>query len=226
MSQTGVKANASAIPLAGFRVPTLPGRWLWRWAALSSRKTRIQSFREPQTFCPVDAGNLLSEIYFKTTPGHTGGLLIEKMKGSGYSLTINPAGRLAFSVKGPGASATVESKAAINDGQWHHALVEADRMAKALTIYVDGRKDASAAGVDGSVSLANDGDVFVGGTPDDRYLDGTLDFLRLAHGTLADADTTIEELYAWEFEGPFLRDFAGRKPSGDRRDAGAIEQAE
>jgi hypothetical protein len=39
------------------------------------------------------------------------------------------------------------------------------------------------------------------------------------------ARTTIEELYAWQFDGPFLRDFTGRKPVGERRDAGAIEAA-
>jgi hypothetical protein len=66
----------------------------------------------------------------------------------------------------------------------------------------------------------------VGGTPDGRFLDGTLDFLRIAHGTLEDAHTTIEELYAWEFDGPFLRDFTGRKPAGTRRAAGAIEKAD
>lgn len=32
-----------------------------------------------------------------------------------------------------------------------------------------------------------------------------------------------QELYAWEFDGPFLRDFTGRKPAGARRNAGAIE---
>ena len=80
--------------------------------------------------------------------------------------------------------------------------------------------------MDGSVSLANDGDVNVGGTPEGRFLDGTLEFLRIAHGTLLDADTTIEELYAWEFDGPFLRDFTGRKPGGGRRNAGAIEKAD
>jgi hypothetical protein len=78
--------------------------------------------------------------------------------------------------------------------------------------------------VDGNASLANDGDVHVGGTPDGRYFDGAIDFLRIAQGTLKDAATTIEELYAWEFDGPFLRDFAGRKPTGARRDAGAIEK--
>jgi hypothetical protein len=111
----------------------------------------------------------------------------------------------------------------VNDGEWHHAIAESDRTTGTLTIYLDGRKDASARGIDANVSLANDGDVHVGGTPGGRYLDGTLDFLRIAQGTLADADTSIDELYAWEFKGPFLTDFAGRKPAGARRDAGALE---
>ena len=34
--------------------------------------------------------------------------------------------------------------------------------------------------------------------------------------------TSIEELYAWEFDGPFLRDFTSSKPKG-KRDAGALE---
>ena len=99
-------------------------------------------------------------------------------------------------------------------------------MARTLTTYIDGRKDGSASGLDNSQSLANTGDLYVGGTPDGRYLDGTLDFLRIAHGTLADADTTIEELYAWEFDGPFLRDFAGHKPSDVARAAGALQRGD
>jgi len=90
-----------------------------------------------------------------------------------------------------------------------------------MTVYLDGRKDAGGVGVDGTISLANDGDLTVGGTPEGRCLDGALDFLRIAQGTLADANTTIEELYAWEFDGPQFRDFSGRKPSGPR-DAGAV----
>jgi hypothetical protein len=148
------------------------------------------------------------------------------MKGNGYSLAVSTGGRLSFQVKGSGASADVESKTLVNDGQWHHAIAEADRQARTLAVYLDGRKDASAGGVDGSVSLANDGDVDVAGTPEGRFFDGTLDFLRIAQGTLADADTTIEELYAWEFNGPFLHDFTGRKRTGARREAGAIEKAD
>jgi hypothetical protein len=49
--------------------------------------------------------------------------------------------------------------------------------------------------------------------------------MRISLGTLADADTTIEELYAWEFDGPFLCDFTGRKRSGPSGSAGAIDTA-
>ncbi len=163
-------------------------------------------------------------MYFKTVPGHTGGVLMEKMKGNGYSLTVGDAGKLSFNVNGKSALATAASEVNVNDGQWHHAVVEADRRARTLTVYVDGKKAGSAEGVDGSVSLANEGDVYVGGTPEGRYLDGALDFLRIAQGTLSDADTTIEELYAWEFDGPQYRDFTGRKPTGVRN-AGAIAVA-
>ncbi len=73
----------------------------------------------------------------------------------------------------------------------------------------------------GAVSLASDGDLYVAGTPTGSHLDATFDFLRIAQGTLADADTTIEELYAWEFDGPHLRDFAGHKRTGQSA-AGAL----
>ena len=64
---------------------------------------------------------------------------------------------------------------------------------------------------------------YLGGTPDGRCLKGALDFARISLGTLADAETTIEELYAWEFNGPFLKDFCRKAPLGEKRDAGAIE---
>jgi hypothetical protein len=176
-----------------------------------------RALKNPQIY----TGNLLIEIYFQTTPGHTGGVLMEKLQGSGYSLAVSPAGGIRFGVAGTGASAAVESRAKVNDGHWHHVVAEMDRAARRLTLYLDGQDEASAPGLDDSVSLANDGDLYVGGTPTGRYFDGALDFLRIAHGTLAEADTTIQELYAWEFDGPLLRDFTGRKPTGPR-DAGAV----
>jgi hypothetical protein len=67
-------------------------------------------------------------------------------------------------------------------------------------------------------------DADVGGTPDGRFLDAALDFMRIARATFADADTA-QELYAWELDGPHLRDFTGCKPSG-ARSAGALEKAD
>jgi hypothetical protein len=42
---------------------------------------------------------------------------------------------------------------------------------------------------------------------------------------LADAETTIGELYEWQTNGPVKYDFAGNAPVG-RRDAGALERVE
>jgi hypothetical protein len=82
-----------------------------------------EALKNPQIY----TSNLLIEVYFRTAPGHTGGVLMEKMKGNGYSLTVGPGGKLSFKVKAAGASATAESKVSVNDGQWHHAIAEADR---------------------------------------------------------------------------------------------------
>jgi hypothetical protein len=170
----------------------------------------------------VHGSNFLVEVYFRTTPGHTGGVLVEKMRDAGYSLAVNDDGGVRFSVKSGAAAAEVNSQAKVNDGRWHHVVAEADRTAKTLTLYVDGKEEVSAAGI-GDVSLANDADLHVGGTPQGRCLEGTLEFARIALGTLADAKTTIEELHAWQFDGPFLGDWNGRKPTGDKRHAGAID---
>ena len=61
--------------------------------------------------------------------------------------------------------------------------------------------------------------------PRGSYFNGTFDFLRICLGPLEDAGTDIDELYTWQFHGPFLRDFMGNAPSG-RRDAGVIEKIE
>jgi hypothetical protein len=59
---------------------------------------------------------------------------------------------------------------------------------------------------------------------DRRYLDGALEFLRIAQATLADDETTFEELFAWESDGPQMRDSTGYKPTG-ACNVGAIELA-
>lgn len=167
----------------------------------------------------IHASNFLIEAYFKAS---SDGLLISKQQGTGYALKLQN-GRATFSVAGEGGvRAELASQTRLADGQWHHLIAEADRAARTLTLYVDGKRDSHGPGI-GRVSLANEGDLYVGGQPDGEHLNGTLEFMRVAHGTLADAHTTIEELYAWQFDGPARRDMRGVNAQGQGRDAGALE---
>ncbi len=167
--------------------------------------------------------NFLIEAYFKTEPGLKDATLIQKMNDTGYALRINQAGGVTISTQATGASKSLASQRKINDGQWHQVIAEADRKAGIFTIYIDGKQDATGPGLGADASLENDADLYVGGTPQGHDLNGAIDFMRIARGTLANAKTTIDALYAWEFNGPFLYDFTGRKRPADGGEAGAID---
>lgn len=170
----------------------------------------------------IHRSNLLVEVVARIDKTGRDGVLLRKADAAGgYQLLIGADGRLRFDVAGAGERASVTTPAAIDDGMWRHIVVEADRKARSLRIFLNGEQVAEGTGI-GAVSLANQGKLFVGGMPQGRHMRGTLEYLRIAQGTLADAKTTIGELYAWQFHGPFLRDFTGHNPLG-RRDAGAIE---
>ncbi len=179
-----------------------------------------QELSSPQ----VLGSNFLIEAYFRTEPGQTDGVLMQKMGDVGFALSVNVAGGVTLSAKAVGARAGLDSHSKVNDGRWHHVIAEADRKARTFTIYVDGVQDASGPGLGPDASLASDADLYVGGTPQGHDLKGAIDFLRTARGTLEDSKTTIEELYAWEFNGPFLYDFTGRKRPADGGCAGAIDE--
>jgi hypothetical protein len=165
--------------------------------------------------------SFILEIYFRTEPGAGEAVLIQKMgPQAGYALAVD--GAVTFTARAGGRDVSVTGRTSVTDGAWHHVLAEADRDSGRMTIYVDGKADAAGAGP-GTASLSNAADFYVGGTPQGGCLAGTIDFARVSLGSLADAETTIEELYAWQFDGPFLRDFAGNEPVG-RRDAGALEK--
>ena len=172
----------------------------------------------------IHSSNFLIETYFKTAPGFKGGTLIQKLNGIGFALRVNEQGGVTLSAQATGVTTSLASRSAVNDGRWHHVIAEADRQAGTFTIYLDGKTDASGPGLKSDVSLANDADLYVGGTPQGQDLEGAIDFLRIARGTLADSKTTIEELYAWEFNGPFLQDFTGRQRPADGGAAGAIDE--
>jgi hypothetical protein len=169
----------------------------------------------------MDTNSFLIEAYLKVPAGGSGEL-VSKAGEDGYVLEVDEEGRPCMALLADGSECRRAGAVSIADGKWHHLLAEVDRKSEqGIAIYVDGRQQNGpwsgqmpAAGV----SLSNEADFLVG-----RNLPVTLDFLRVSRGTLADAETTIEELYAWQFDGPFLRDFAGRAPAGGRRDAGALE---
>lgn len=167
----------------------------------------------------IHASNFLVEVYFQAAGD---GLIVGQQQQSGYALRL-AQGRATLRLVGAnGAAAELTSRARLADGRWHHLIAESDREARTLALYVDGQLDSTGPGL-GKISLANDGDLCVGGSPQGDYLTGAIEFLRIARGTLADAHTSIEELCAWQFDGPAQRDMRGVRPLGKARDAGAIE---
>lgn len=179
----------------------------------------------------MDTNNFLIEAVFRTNPGHTGGVLVSKLDTSGYVLDIDSTGRARMRIVPGGGNGEFSrtSLVPVNDGEWHHLIAEVDRSApEGIRIYIDG-KDAGGRSAGRmparNASLSNTADFLVGKAPAGAFFAGALDYLRVARGTLAEARTSIEELYAWQFDGPFLRDFRGIAPTGERRDAGALEYA-
>lgn len=156
--------------------------------------------------------NFLLELYLRSET--SAGCLVRKMpsQGPGYALELSqgrPTLRLR-DAEGRETIATAEQP--LRTSQWHHLLVEADR-AQGIRFYLDGKMAGQTPGPLPAGSLRNTADFLVGGGPDLPGFSGALEFLRIAQGTLADADTTIEELHAWEFEGPQFRDFTGNSRS-------------
>ncbi|MGF1632367.1 MAG: LamG domain-containing protein [Phycisphaerae bacterium] len=169
----------------------------------------------------IDTGPFLIEAMLQTTDGD--GLIVGKSAGkAGYVFDLTGGRPRLRLLDEKGATYTATARAAINDGAWHHVIIEVDRNAGAR-LYVDGREvELAAEGRMPGGSLANAADFYVGGGPDVEHLEMTLDTLRIARGTLADAKTTIEELYAWQFEGPHHRDFAGNDRRNGTNAAGAL----
>lgn len=169
--------------------------------------------------------NLLVEANLNVDAGQTGSSIISKYDGgTGYRLYIDDAGKPVFAVDGGGAHAEVVGTTPVNDGAWHHVLAEIDRETGTMSLYLDGKLSATGSGdLPADASLDCTSDFLVGKAFDNTgYFKGRIDFMRVCHGTLADAQTSIEELYAWQTEGPSTRDIRGAAVVGVR-DAGAME---
>jgi hypothetical protein len=169
--------------------------------------------------------SFIIEAYIKTTAGHTDGILVSKTDGTnGYELGLNNSGNVAMKVIHGGSIADLTGSLSVNEGNWHHILAEVDRNG-AIRLFIDGEEDQgilTGALPDPGTSISNNSDLLIGKNADDQFFNGSIEFLRISKATLADARTTIDELYTWMTEGPFFYDFAGNEPNG-KRDAGAIE---
>ena len=176
----------------------------------------------------MTTNSFIIESYFKTMVGHTGGVLISKSgtSGYGYQMDVNAMGNMRFSILNNGNSTfSLSGSVIVNDGKWHHVLTEVNRQTLSVNTYIDGvlANGATNGAMPVASSLTNAADFLIGKNLDGNYFSGIVDFLRISKGTLVDAKTTIDELYKWEFNGPFLHDFAGNPPMGNR-DAGALEK--
>jgi len=163
----------------------------------------------PPVAAPNAPDGLIVELFAKFEPNARGQVL----SAEGLSLSINNTGALVFTF----GNATATSTAPVANGQWRHILCEYTGAAKPeLRVYING-KPAGTAKVAGAPALPARAVLTVG-----NGADMTLDFLRLALSSLEQSHTTIEELFAWQFDGPFLRDFTGKKMS-PTRPAGALD---
>ncbi|MFH1440920.1 MAG: dockerin type I domain-containing protein [Candidatus Omnitrophota bacterium] len=170
--------------------------------------------------------NFLIEAVLRIPGNETNGGIVEKSDGSkGYTLAV-VNGYLKMTVRFGASDCSRTSTGRLNDAKWHHIIAEVDRCdQEGINIYVDGKlcNGAFTGIIDFSSNISNSGDFIAGYSIDEGYLAAAFDFLRISRGTLAQAETTIEELYDWEFNGPFLKDFYDNPASGDVRDTGAIE---
>jgi len=172
----------------------------------------------------MGTNNFVIEMVIAPETGNTNAGLVDKRDDRGYSLGLDAAGRVRIILDYGAEFSQRTSVAPVNDGRWHHILVEVDRANdEGIMIYVDGKPASGqwSGSPMKATSLENSAD-FVVGRSNKGLFAGRMDFLRISRGSLAQAETTIRELYQWEFDGPFLRDFQGRQSEGVR-DVGALE---
>jgi hypothetical protein len=174
----------------------------------------------------VDMGsnNFLLEIYLKPEGSQNSAIISKMLGGTGSELRLLE-GQPALMLANGDNKFALRAETGIADGKWHHLLAEVDRQAGIARLYVDGELAAEDDGLfSEDVSLSNTGDFFIGRGEAGPYK-GLVDFTRVSRGTLADAETTLEELYAWQFiNGPFLKDFTLSERDWKSTPPGALNQ--
>jgi hypothetical protein len=145
----------------------------------------------------VGRNSFIIEAVLATTAG---GVVADARKdGVGFALAVAKSGQVGFRFSAKGAIAAVSGTTPVNDGKFHHVLCEVDRKAGKANVYIDGKLSGSKPFAVGDADASTAADLVVG-----KGFSGDIDFLRIAHSSLAESHTDIRELYTWEFAGPFL----------------------
>ena len=165
---------------------------------------------------------LIEAVVMIPASARNGVLVSKEDSSSGYRLFLE-SGILKIQIKASGSSKVQSSETALNTGKWTHIIAEIDRPSGKINFYINGKPAEPGSNVlVKNENLSNPADFFIGCANQKEFLECTLDFLRISRGTLAMAETSIRELYNWQFNGPFLRDFNGHR-NGGSRDVGAID---
>lgn len=192
----------------------------WTDGALRFDGASLSCTPAASTTFDFSTNSFLIEAYFRTT---SSGTIVSKADTIGYWLEITAEGLARLVLAGTAQTSRV-SAAAVNDGQWHHLVAEVDRAAGAINLFLDGQTSngpLTGAMPASGESLSNGANFYVGRDNGGALWTGDLDFLRVAAASFAQGETSYDELYAWQFDGPATRDFSGRKVTGVRN-AGAI----
>ncbi len=208
-----------ALRFDGKRTMIMPHEQLMHDFTLTRDKQPVVIPGHERATVEMQDNAFLIEAVVRVEPGHHGGTIAGKSDAmAGYALGLDDAGHLQLTLRHAGQQILTVAKTTLDDGRWHHVLAEVDRAAQAVRLYIDGVASATGKTPVSDGSLANTADFVVG-----AGFVGTIDYLRVARGTLDDSHTSIGELMSWQFNGPALRDFTGRAPTGGHRDIGAIE---
>jgi len=146
------------------------------------------------------------EVYAKVKPGGRGPLVASE--NNEFALALG-GDKLRFTF----GAASVESAEPVAGDKLRHILCEYD--GAEIRIYVDGKLSGSAPCA-AAPKFETETVLVVGGA------EATYEFLRVTLSSLAQSYTTIDELRAWQHDGPHLKDFTG-KPMSANRPAGALD---
>ena len=159
--------------------------------------------KEKRTNFDIDTAYFLIELICKSEQDIKNVDIITKLTDrKGYYLRIDKNGNLVFGLKLNNVKCHRISSSKINDGKWHHVVIEVDKIIpKGINIFIDGKLcNGVWVGNIPQKPIVNNSNFTVGKGKNGKYFKGIIDFLRIAKSKLKDAEISIDKLYKWDFE--------------------------